>query len=66
MSTLMKIEEEIKKLPEKDYIALRAWFLDYESKKWDAQIEKDGQNGTLDDLATQAIMDFKSGKYRSV
>ena len=66
MSSLLTIEEEIEKLPEHDFIVLREWFQDLDSKKWDDQIEADTSNGKLDDLANSAINDFKNGKYKAV
>ena len=66
MSSLMTIEKEIKNLPEHDFIILREWFQDLDSKKWDKQIEDDAKSGKLDDLANMALNDFKKGKYKAV
>ena len=66
MSSLLTIEEEIKKLPEHDFIVLREWFQDLDSKKWDDQIEVDANSGKLDELANAALNDFKHGKYKAV
>ena len=66
MSSLMIIEEEIKNLPEHDFIVLREWFADLDSKKWDNQIQSDASNGNLDDLANAALNDFRNGKYKAV
>ena len=66
MSSLMTIEEEIENLPEHDFIVLREWFQDLDSKKWDKQIEDDATAGKLDDLANVALNDFKNGKYKDV
>jgi len=66
MSSLLTIEEEIKKLPEHDFIVLREWFQDLDSKKWDDQIEVDAVSGKLDELANTALNDFKHGKYKAV
>ena len=45
MSSLLTIEEEIQNLPEDDFIVLREWFQDLDSKKWDKQIDADSSNG---------------------
>lgn len=66
MSSLQTIEEEIKNLPEQDFIVLREWFQNFDSKKWDDQIETDIKNGKLDALAQSAINDFKNGKHKSI
>ena len=55
MSSLMMIEEEIANLPEHDFIVLREWFQDLDSKKWDKKIEDDTTAGKLDDLANAAL-----------
>ena len=66
MSSLMAIEEEIKNLPEHDFIVLREWFQDLDSKKWDNKIQSDATNGKLDELANAALSDFKAGKYKAI
>ena len=66
MTMLIKIEEEVKNLPEQEFNKFREWFQDYESKKWDAEIEDDIKQGRLDSLAEEAINDFKNGKYRYI
>jgi hypothetical protein len=63
---LIKIEEEIKSLPEQEFSKLREWFQDYESQKWDDQVEQDIKSGKLDDLAQSAIRDFKNGDFKSL
>lgn len=66
MSSLLTIEKEIQNLPEHDFIVLREWFQDLDSKKWDDQIEVDTSSGKLDELADSALNDFKNGKYKAV
>lgn len=66
MSSLQTIEEEIKNLPEQDFIVLREQFQNYDSKKLDSQIEADAKSKKLDELANSAISDFKNGKYKSI
>ena len=66
MSSLQLIEEEIQNLQEKDFIVLREWFQNFDSKKWDNQIENDVKNGKLDALANSAINDFKNSIYKEI
>ncbi|MDF1883671.1 hypothetical protein JHD49_06940 [Sulfurimonas sp. SAG-AH-194-C21] len=66
MSSLIMIEEEIENLPEHDFIVLREWFQDLDSKKWDKRIEDDATDGKLDDLANTALNDFKNGKHKAL
>ena len=66
MTMLVKIEEDIKNLPDNEFSQLRQWFQDFESKRWDKQIENDINSGKLDDLAKNAINDFKNGKFKTI
>ncbi len=66
MSMLVKLEGEVKNLSGKDLAEFRDWFLDYEAKQWDKQIEADSKSGKLDSLAQSAIGDFKDKKYKAI
>jgi len=50
MTTIEKIECDIKKLPRDELTAFRAWFAEYDSDEWDRQIEEDAASGKLDKL----------------
>ena len=62
MGKLEKIEQEIQALSPEELIQFRAWFLEYDWAMWDRQIERDGEAGRLDDLATRALRDHSAGK----
>ena len=66
MNTLIKIEEDIENLNKKEFIELREWFQDLDSKKWDEQIDDDIKSGKLDELANAAISDFNNKKYKAI
>ena len=66
MTMVMKIEEEIKSLPKSEFSKLKEWFLEYDSKMWDKEILRDSQMGKLDNLAQQAIEDYKNSRYKSL
>jgi hypothetical protein len=66
MTMLMQIEEEIKDLSQNEFSKLREWFLKYDSEVWDKQILADSQMGKLDDLAQQAIEDYKNNTFKSL
>jgi hypothetical protein len=59
MSTVLEIEQAIKKLSLKDLARFREWFEEYAAKIWDKQFERDAKSGKLDQLANQAIADFR-------
>jgi hypothetical protein len=55
MSTVQEIETAIEKLGDTEFAELKAWL-------WDAEIERDAKAGRLDDLADEAIREFKAGR----
>lgn len=64
VSTVVEIEDAIKKLPSPQLGELRQWFEEYVADQWDAQIESDAQAGKLDFLLEQAESAHRSGKVR--
>jgi len=66
MSTVHEIEDAIRKLSEEDFIALRAWFAEFDAAAWDRQFEQDVAEGRLDSLADEALRDAREGlRHRS-
>ena len=66
MSTLEQIEAAILTLPLDELQRLRKWFSDVNYELWDNQLEQDVANGKLDDLAEEAIAEFKAGHCRQI
>jgi hypothetical protein len=66
MSNIIEIESAVAKLPEKELADFRKWFADFDAAVWDRQFEHDVKSGKLDSLATKAITDFRTGKYREL
>ena len=66
MSEIEQLEQRIKKLSQQDLAKFRAWFVEYDARVWDAQIEADSKAGKLDDLITDALTDYKAGKAREL
>jgi hypothetical protein len=62
MSTIHEIEDAIRKLPDNDLVALRAWFAEFDAAAWDRQFERDGAEGRLDALADEAVWDARKGR----
>ena len=62
MSTVHEIEDAIRKLPDGDLVALRAWFAEFDAAAWDRQLERDVAEGRLDALADQALRDAREGR----
>ncbi len=62
MSTVQEIEAAIRKLPDDDLAAFRAWFAEYDADAWDRQFEQDVAEGRLDALADEALRDAREGR----
>ncbi len=62
MSTVNEIEDAIRKLPDEDLVALRAWFADFDAAAWDRQFEHDVIEGRLESLADEALRDLREGR----
>ena len=66
MSEVEQLEERIAKLAPRDLVQFRAWFLEFDTRVWDQQIEADAKAGKLDNLIGEALADYKAGKGRDL
>jgi hypothetical protein len=64
--TVEDIEKAIARLAPDELARLRAWFDDFEAKRFDDKIERDAGAGKLDRLAEQALADFRAGRTREL
>jgi hypothetical protein len=64
--TIEDIEKAIAKLPPDDLARFRAWFEEFDGARFDAKIERDAKAGKLDQLAEQALADFRAGRAREL
>lgn len=62
MTKVEKLEKEIRELDQAELIAFREWFHEFESEKWDRQIEEDVRSGRLDKLAEKSIDAHRAGR----
>jgi hypothetical protein len=62
MATLHSLEQAILNLGPQDFAAFRRWFLELDWERWDKQIERDVQDGKLDDLLNEALAEHHAGK----
>ena len=62
MGKVNKIEHEVEALSPQELAEFRHWFVEFDAKAWDRQIEKDVQAGKLDAAADDALKAFHSGK----
>jgi len=66
MSEVEQLEQRIASLSPQEFARLRAWFVEFEARVWDEQIEADPKAGKLDGLISEALADNKAGKAREV
>jgi hypothetical protein len=62
MSNIQEIEQAIRQLSPEDMAAFRAWFIEFDARLWDRQIENDVAMGRLDKLADEALLDLGEGR----
>jgi hypothetical protein len=55
MTKIQALENEVEKLPPKEYSQFRKWFLERDWEKWDAQILDDSTSGKLTYLIDEAL-----------
>lgn len=60
--TLHDIESAVAGLPPNELDKFRAWFAEFDAELWDRQFEEDVEAGRLDDLAKEALEDYRSGR----
>ncbi|VAW95450.1 hypothetical protein MNBD_GAMMA23-1009 [hydrothermal vent metagenome] len=66
MRNIEEIEKDIEKLTKTELKAFRRWFVDFDAQIWDKQIQEDADKGKLDDLANEAIKEFRTGKAKEI
>lgn len=66
MSKVEQLEQGIQNLSPQDLAKFRAWFIEFDARVWDVQIEADAKAGKLDGLIAEALADYKAGKAREL
>jgi hypothetical protein len=66
MGNVKSIEKAIEALPPSELAEFRHWFAEFDATAWDRQIERDAAAGKLDQLAAEAIADFRTGSAREL
>ena len=66
MTTVEDIENAIAQLTPDELARLRAWFEEFEGARLDQRIERDAKAGRLDQLADEALVDFRAGRAREL
>jgi hypothetical protein len=66
MSEIEQLEQKVLGLSAEDLAKFRAWFLDFDARVWDQQIEADLKAGKLDKLISEARAEFQKGKTKEL
>jgi hypothetical protein len=65
----MELEQiilSINELSYENFKKVRDLVLEKDCQLWDEQIEVDSKNGKMDNIAKQAIKEFKKGNYKAL
>jgi hypothetical protein len=66
MSEIEKLAERIQRLSREELKKFREWFVEFDARAWDEQIEADAKAGRLDPLVSEALAEYKAGKTRKL
>ncbi len=66
MTEVEKLEKKIEGLSPEELAKFRSWFVEFDARAWDRQIEADSKAGKLDRLANSALADYKSGRSKEI
>ena len=62
MTAIQELETAVQRLSEDEFVAFRAWFVEYDARLWDQKFESDVQAGRLDWLADEAREALRDGR----
>ena len=66
MSTVEDLEKAVAKLSPDELARFRAWFETFDADRFDRKIERDAKAGKLDQLADEALAEFREGDAREL
>lgn len=66
MTEVEQLEKKVQGLSAGDLAEFRAWFIAFDSRVWDEQIEADLKAGRLDGLIAEALAEYKAGKAQEL
>jgi hypothetical protein len=66
LNKIQDLERKVQKLSREELAAFRDWFRKYDSDEWDRQIEQDIRAGRLENLAKEAMAEYKSGGAKEI
>ena len=66
MTKVERLEKEVQSLEQTELEAFREWFYEYDSEKWDKQIESDVCSGRLDNIAGKSLAEHRDGRSKNL
>lgn len=66
MTKVEALEREVEKLTREELATFRDWFVEYDWRAWDRQIERDVAAGKLGRFAAEALAEFERGETREI
>lgn len=66
MQAVQELQSAVSQLSADELARFREWFGEFDAEVWDQQFEADVKSGKLDQLANQAIADFRAGKCKEL
>jgi len=66
MTTIEKLEHEVKKLKPSELVVFRRWFAKFDAEEWDRKIAVDAKSGRLAKAAASALREHKAGKSKAL
>ena len=66
MQAVQELQSTVSQLSANELARFREWFDQFDAEVWDQQFEADVKSGKLDQLANQAIADFRAGKCKEL
>ena len=64
MANVKSIVPAVESLPPIELAEFRRWFSEFDGAAWDRQIEQDASAGKLDQLAAEALADYRDDVLR--
>jgi len=64
MSKIEYLEQTVSQLSPDEFARFRAWFLEFDARVWDEQIEADLKAGKLDKFIAEAQAEYREGNIR--
>ena len=64
MTKVEELAKRVEVLSREELGDFRQWFLEFDGALWDRQLEQDARNGKLDNLAEEALREYRAGKTK--